>query len=173
MANKLFAMDQDDSGVYSLIYASETDNESVHEDYDIESADIEKESQTWMCERHKLLQMSHSILSPSFFLDNTRHYVSETDVSEKSSDESESDEQSDLDSIFADTFESDVQSNVGDTRETWETADETSYTSQMDIENTQEKLEQYFESIEEKERELCRRLDAEETDVIYNSIFNV
>ena len=175
MAHKLFLTrvmkDHEDTCTFSVIYASETEMES-----DAGDSDIEIESETWISERRQLLQMSHSILSPSFVLDDSRRYVSESEVSSESENEfleecnqesknesnEECDEESDIESIFANSSDHDVLSDVS----------ETNLPSEVELAMTQEKLEKYFEIIEEKERELGRRLDVEETDVIYQSIFN-
>jgi hypothetical protein len=142
---------------YSLIYVSDTDTDSS----EIES-EKETDSVTWMSDRKELLQMSHSILSPSYRLDDNRQYVSET--LEESSDSA-----SDLDSIF-DNSES--PSFLGDSECNKSSDEEVVLASPDEIKSTQDKIEKYFEVMEHKELELGRRLTNDEKDVLYRSFFN-
>ena len=150
---------------FSVIYVSETEDEM---DYGESHMETENESATWISERKQLQQMSHSILSPSFRLSDSRSHVSETDISDQSDIESIVGETGDCDieSIF-DT--SDSPSFIGDSEEE---SEEVMLASQEEIAGTQEKIQKYLELIEDEEHKLQRRLTAEEKDVLYVLIFN-
>ena len=147
------------------IYVSETDS---NDESDIDANDYEQDTTTWKTERQELLQLSHSILSPSFYLD-ARTSVPETTDEE---DEDEDEEKNDISVISNDDSEI---GSIFDDHEPEVNQSETEMSQsqlELNMKVVEENMEKYFKYIEKKEEELCRRLTVDETDVIYNSVFN-